>query len=580
MADERTAGFLDALGFQGVNSPARFRQVRGGSQMADAANIVRSAGRGPATRAIAGGLGAIGGLISGDGGRGIGEFGRDFQRGVQDFDDRAQAEDLGITPEKLRTRRALRKELDETVDLGKGSLEEQINAMTTVARKANAAGDIEIALQASQMKAQLRKQLEAQKQAGIESEQAQIELDEDKGNESIGIEASMVGRDDLGDGKAVRIDSERAQELGLEETDIGKFLFVDKDGNRQVVDGADIVPKSLGFGKLGIGTLAPKDDNILKLAAANGATSGNINKLRGSMVEMGKQAGIVTDVSNLLLNMSNPEFALDLTGKTAIQANRMVRFADNAAKILTEADGGVGAAERLGKYEWNGKAVGSAQEQHRQFTDRAKEEGFLLNTMNRIAGDTGLPKGNTLNDFMPSGILENLQNAGASAEQIARVSEQYWANVMELAYLDARLQEPSNRGLSDKDIQNALKRIGAATANPASFAQRQLTLINRLQDAMGSLGSTLTVPSGARTDRNDVVDFIYAPAVRQDVTGRLAQAEDTLGDLESLKTRSRTPVDTGKIEAFIKKGDQLTQDDIDSMSDAEFEAFKKRRQGQ
>jgi len=51
-------------------------------------------------------------------------------------------------------------------------------------------------------------------------------------------------------------------------------------------------------------------------------------------------------------------------------------------------------------------------------------------------------------------------------------AQNYRANIMELAYMAARLAEPSNRGLSDNDIKNALIRIGADTANPQVMMRR------------------------------------------------------------------------------------------------------------
>jgi hypothetical protein len=122
--------------------------------------------------------------------------------------------------------------------------------------------------------------------------------------------------------------------------------------------------------------------------------------------------------------------------------------------------------------------------------------------------------------------------------QIARYAEQYWANVMELAYMDARLKEPSNRGLSDKDIENALRRIGAATASPASFAQRQLSLIRRVGDAIDALGEDITIPYGSKVRRNDLIDFIYRPEVRYKARDAVDVAEQALQEVYDKGIRS------------------------------------------
>lgn len=573
MADPKTAGFLDALGF-GNTEQMRRNQFSAGSSAGDFANMARSGGRGPLTQLLGGAVSTVGGLISGDNGRGIKSMGRNFQSGVNQVIDGNIARDLGIDVDTLRTRRGLREDL-KSISIGSGSLEEQINAATEVARKANAAGDIEVAMKAAQMQAQLKKQLQQQKDAGIATEKSEIQLDALKEGEDIGIPASLVGREELGEGKAVRIDEERANALGMEPTEIGKFLFVDKDGNRHTVDGVDLLRKENK--DLGIGSIRPQDDNVLNLAKANGATSGNIPKMRGTLLDMGKNADILTDVSNMLKNMSNPEFALDLTGKTAIRTNKVVSFVDNASKILTEADEGAGSSTRLGEYQWDGKKVAGPAEQHQRFVGRAKEEGFLVKTLNGISGGQAA----RLEEYLPEQMLTGLQAKGASVNAIAQVAEQYFANVMELAYMDARLQEPSNRGLSDKDIENALRRIGAATANPASFSQRQRTLLSRLDDAVSGLGDTIRVPQGARTRRQDVIDFIYDPRTRTSVQERIAGAQDSLAGLRAGDTPAPPPnvPDTNTIDTLVQRisaGETPTDEELNKLTIAELEDLQQR----
>jgi hypothetical protein len=527
--EQRTAGFLQAIGLGEDLATPQPQQIRGGGEAAAFANISRTSGRGPLTQGLAGLVGGTAGLVSGDDdGRSVKGFLRNTERGVQAFNDGNLARDMGISVETLQGRRKLQEDL-KNVSVGGGSLEEQINAAEQIARMANATGDIEIAMNAATMRAQLEAQLEAQKKAGIASDQAELTLEDAKGLESIGIEAQLVGEDGIG--KAVRIDAERAEAMGIDPKEIGRFMYLDEQGNRSIVDGAQLIPIDSAFAKFGIGGVAPKDDNILKMATANGATSGNIGKMRGSLVDAGKNAAILTDVSDLLLSMSNPEFALDLTGKTSIQVNRVVQFADNAANIISESNNGVGSSASLGAYEWDGQAVQGPAAQRSEFVRAGS--GNLIDRLNNLASEAGVSGGQDLTDFLPTGIMDKLAATGASVEDIARVSEQYWSNVMELAYMDARLQEPSNRGLSDKDIDNALRRIGAATANPRSFAERQQTLLRRLDDAVDSLGNTITVPQGARTSRNQVVDFIYAPGVRQSVRRSIAVAQSRLEELSA-----------------------------------------------
>lgn len=528
---EQEKGFLAQFGL-GVEAPFDPRGgMRGGSVLADAALLSRTAGRGVGTQLASGLFQAVKGQVRpGEGGqRGFKEFGRDFQQGIANVRDYAIASDMGISVEKLRARRALEKKLDATVNVGSGSLEEQINAAEAVAREANAMGQIDVAMAAAQMKAQLRKQLEQQKQAGIATEQAEINLREDETLVNMGVEASVVGKDDWGQGKAIRIDSANMEELGFTEDEIGKYVFVDQNGQRHIVDGVDLRKSDDGGLKDALLNDQRAQNNFLKIVAANGGNNTNITKMRGTLTDMTTQATILTDVTGFLNNMANPELAFDLTGKTAIQANRVVQLAQNAATILTEANNGVGSAEKLGSYSYNGEKVQGEAELRSKFINAGKQQEGLLGTLNRIASDSGLPRGNSLSDFIPREIMEKL--ADADPERVAKVAEQYWANVMELAYLDARLQEPSNRGLSDKDIENALRRIGAATANPASFAQRQLTLLSRLEDGIQALGNSITVPPGSRYSRNEVIDFIYRPETRQSALQGIAEAKAGLVEL-------------------------------------------------
>ena len=67
-------------------------------------------------------------------------------------------------------------------------------------------------------------------------------------------------------------------------------------------------------------------------------------------------------------------------------------------------------------------------------------------------------------------------------------AEQFEAMLMELAFLDARLMEPSNRGLSDRDIVNSLTRLVGKSANPMSFLHRQMQWAINMEDRIDNFG--------------------------------------------------------------------------------------------
>lgn len=79
-------------------------------------------------------------------------------------------------------------------------------------------------------------------------------------------------------------------------------------------------------------------------------------------------------------------------------------------------------------------------------------------------------------------------------------AQQHRAAVMEMAYMAARLAEPSNRGLSDNDIKNALARIAGDTSNPQVMMRRFLEmqtdaereLHHELRGLHGSLGPNVS----------------------------------------------------------------------------------------
>lgn len=567
MASERTKGFLDSLGLQ-TSTPTE--QIRG-TGATGFFNMARATGGGPISQTL-GGLGA--GLVGlgSPGGRSVRGFAENLNKGAETVQDMYSADRLGISLQQLRARKVLREQLGN-ISVGSGSLTEQINAATEVARKAHAIGDFEVAMNAAALRTQLQTQLNDQKQAGLEIRQTEAEVAETEDTRDLGIKATRVGEEIDGTGKAVRIDGPRADELGLGREAVGQWLYIDPAGNRHVVDGSELVTQDTDFGAFGVGGIPSKKDNVPAIAAMNGATSGKINTLRAPLTDMGSQAAILTDVTGILNAMANPEFALDLTGKAVIQGVRFGKFADNAANLVSMADGDNPA--NLGDYEWNGEVIGGPAAQRSAFVGRAKEEGFLVSTLNRLRGEQGLDEGRTLADFLPQGIQERLQASGANAKRIARIAEQYWANVMELAYLDARLQEPSNRGLSDKDIENALRRIGAATANPASFAQRQLQLTQRMEAAVDSLGSLIQVPRGAVTAKSDVIDFIWSPEARSRVKDQLKVAEKGL--MQLLEGGESTVEISPRVRTLLDKqanGTPITREDLKGLSPDELDALE------
>jgi hypothetical protein len=515
MAQDEKQGFLAGMGV-GQEAPFRPNIPRGGGAAADAAAIVRGAGRGPLTQLL-GGIGAgIGGLITGEGGRGFKEFGRDFNRGMQGVKDYAIASDMGITVEKLHKRRALDKALQGTLPIGEGSLEDQLKAAAKVASEANRLGLPEVAMRAAQKRTEIEKQIEQQKQAGLETRALTTEVEEGELEADIGIQASVQGKPNLGQGKAVKIDEANIEDFGLPPEALGKMLFLDKDGQPHLVDPVEIVP----VGDARKQQLLAKGDQaaFLQIVSANGASGSNIGKLRGTLSDMTQQATILNNISDNFTKMGDPEWLMSGTGKTAQATDKVFKFANNAADIVLE-------GQQMGKsaevntntdLTWNGKKTNETLIQNQWMNgDGSEQKGNrMLRLLNEVNGGTGQPRAEKLEDMLPDSIKQGLLQAGATVEDVAAAADQYFASVMELAFLDARIYEPANRGLSDKDIIAALTRLAANTANPASFAHRQRVLMKRVRSSIEGIGGTFTIPPGSDYTAEQIRDFVYKKEVR------------------------------------------------------------------
>lgn len=94
-------------------------------------------------------------------------------------------------------------------------------------------------------------------------------------------------------------------------------------------------------------------------------------------------------------------------------------------------------------------------------------------------------------------LPEAFRNTSAAAQQ-------HRANIMELAYMAARLAEPSNRGLSDNDIENALTRIAGSTSNPQVMMRR---FVEMMADGAAELDTRIKTYHGSLEGvTNDRID--------------------------------------------------------------------------
>ena len=119
---------------------------------------------------------------------------------------------------------------------------------------------------------------------------------------------------------------------------------------------------------------------------------------------------------------------------------------------------------------------------------------------------------------------------------------------MQMAYLDARLQEPSNRGLSDSDIKNALTRIGINTFDPMVFARRQQQILRRLNGKLDNLGIELSgteqVRKGEPGEDGTVRGFVYQKEFVNKIRSSLGSASSKIDQLISGQTAAANDLST------------------------------------
>jgi hypothetical protein len=101
------------------------------------------------------------------------------------------------------------------------------------------------------------------------------------------------------------------------------------------------------------------------------------------------------------------------------------------------------------------------------------------------------------NRFIP--LPEGMDRASAKAQA-------YRSNIIQLAYMEARSREPSNRGLSDNDIQNALVALDSNSANPQvilrNFSEKVVGQAQQFEDRLDVL------PEMEGASRDDVATAI------------------------------------------------------------------------
>lgn len=519
MANANVMGLLEELGLGNVNEQAMFQQAlaSGSNQYGGGlAGTMAAAGQQLGQNIAP----AVGGLfktaknsLTKDPETGKRQGGFNFSQGVRDVKDATIAQQMGLSgPEELRTRRASQAAISALQFENTGDpIVDQSKALDKIIAVANQHGDAKTVNAAMKKKVQLEaQQKEFDKQDGQQKKldrenRIQAEMDTTGrtvqlvGDEADGAVSKAIMQED-GTWKVWRPDG--TVEEGV---DGGKLIFVDPKN-----------PQRDRQFETETGQLS----TALKL---NGLTGQAITKPRSFLADMGTQAVIVNDMTQSLLDMYNPAVAFSDSATGAVAADRAFSMVETLSSLFTR------KGDTPTDVTYNDKKV-SPELQYKEATSTDHYTSFLAS------------QGLSLRNVLPAHIQVDSQQA-----------QLFIANVMQLAYLDARLQEPANRGLSDNDVQAALKRIGAGSPDPKVFALRQKQNIGRLNNTLNNLGVEFS--GTADVSKQDLINHVYTPELRSRVSSQLGAAEATIDEFLNPQTDITQELEgtTEELEAELER---------------------------
>jgi len=453
-------------------------------------------------------------------------FKKNFAQADQDAKDAFIARGLGLpNVQALHKQRQSRREIGaiKVAPTGDAVLD-QIATLDQVISVARRNGDTELVMRANQKRIQLRGQAQELKKLDMENktDERALEL------QGEGEDVFMVG--DSFSGKMSR----------AEKQDDGLWTVYRHDGTvLQGIDGgllhfgARALKAASGGGGSG-GSLKWKSP-LARLQGAlrlNGMVPNTIMKTRNTLTgDMLTQAKVVGTMAEGLTSMNNANLSLSTSAVTNTAAAKVITLVDSLASIFTP------PTEEITDIMWKDARPGA---QPRRVS---KQTQYANATRKGILDEYAAEYKLNILDIIPKHIAEDRLKA-----------EAFRANIMQLAYLDARLQEPSNRGLSDNDIKNALQRLGVGDPNPMVFVNRQLELMSRLRDDVQNLGigfTTVHVDNDA--DGNPIYvtaeqlkAHVYNPAAIELVENQLSKAEQALMSAREKLLGLNT--DTGKVD--------------------------------
>jgi len=498
-------GLLADLGLGPINegAAAQAAQQSKNSQQSGRFGAAFSAGQAmgrPGAAGMAGLLGGIKGLIKpqeGEG-RGFKQFIQNTREAGVAARDNEIAQGLGISPQKLQQTRAIQKEVaniqvPETGD----AFADQQSALKQIIEMANRNGDMDLAVKAKAKQNQLKKQEQELKkvEGGNKADAAKLGDDTRSYAErrATGIPVIPNGADSKAD------DFTPSHAFWDEATDT--YTIVHPDGTEEKgVDKFVAFNEFSGAVKTGSkGGRLRVSDKIANEAIQQMGGNKAFSAARTAMDDIIKVADATGNISDVFTSFDDPQAVVGLAGDITLKVDNGIRLLESTASAFDGSGSGTGTyTDKVSgkqipddQYMMNGKPV-SKQKQKEIFM--AVSDDVFDSAMN----------------FFPAETRAVIAERGLEASKLKSM-------IMELAYLDARQQEPSNRGLSDKDIEAALQRIGAYAANPVSFIDVQLQKAERTLKELGRLGDGI-----AKTENHtaqELREHIWVPAKKAQVVG-------------------------------------------------------------
>lgn len=410
MADE--VGFLDSIGVGSQDERELFEERR---RLAEESAVNRT---GASSRQFsrgenigAGLFGAIRNLIKPAEGRG---------RGVKDtinagaaasrnMQDQQAAQAAGITVDDLKGRRALRKDIN-SFEADQSTVDGRIQLAEYAAKRAMEHGQGDAQYAALDQLTNLRKEKLEFTKLAADSERA----------ENLAIESSLP---------SVWVNGSKLPVAGQ----YGK-----KDG----VHGIFANGKFYGPGEFSLEDPAGKNNETLDQRWRKIIPAGDRTQLSAMITTGNASVRQYRRVLSTIIDLSEEggvNSVLSTSGNVLSWVDNAVR---NVQGILDPILGSTTYDPATGKKE----------------SSAERRKGVIGRGMD-AASDFWLDEGGQ------SILPEQFRDASAAAQQ-------HRAMIMELAYLAARMAEPSNRGLSDNDIKNAMRRIAGGTSNPQVMMRR------------------------------------------------------------------------------------------------------------